>query len=68
MQSANRICGRFGPRLALKEGSVRQAATLLSSSSPVAPSDLRSYVKVEVDVLGSPFLTVLMVSMDAKQH
>ena len=33
-------------------------------------SELRSCVKVEVevDVLGSPSLIVLMVSMDVKQH
>ena len=30
--------------------------------------ELRSCVKVEVDVLGSPSLTVLMVSVDVKQH
>ena len=29
---------------------------------------LRSCVKVEVAVLGSPSLTVLMVSVDVKQH
>ena len=31
-------------------------------------SELRSCVKVEVAVLGSPPLTVLMVSVDVKQH
>ena len=31
-------------------------------------SDLRSCVKVEVDILGSPCLTVLLVSVDVKQH
>ena len=31
-------------------------------------SDLRSCVKVEVAVLGSPSLIVLTVSVDAKQH
>ena len=30
--------------------------------------ELRSFVKVEVDVLDSPTLAVLMVSVDAKQH
>ena len=30
--------------------------------------ELRSCVKVEVAVLGSPSLTVLMVSVDVKQH
>ena len=30
--------------------------------------ELRSCVKVEVAVLGSPSLTVLMVSVDTKQH
>ena len=29
---------------------------------------LRSCVKVEVDVLGSPSLIVLMVSVNVKQH
>ena len=29
---------------------------------------VRSCVKVEVDVLGSPSLIVLMVSVDVKQH
>ena len=32
------------------------------------PSELRSCVKVEVDVLGSRSLTVLTVSVDIKQH
>ena len=31
-------------------------------------SELRSCVKVEVDVLGSPSLISLMVSVDVKQH
>ena len=31
-------------------------------------SELRSCVKVEVDVLGSPSLTVRMVYVDVKQH
>ena len=31
-------------------------------------SELRSCVKVEVAVLGSPSLVVLMVSVDVKQH
>ena len=35
----------------------------------LSPSELRSrVVKVEVDVLGSPSLTVLSVSVDVKQH
>ena len=32
------------------------------------PPELRSCVKVEVDVLGSPPLIALMVSVDIKQH
>ena len=31
-------------------------------------AELRSCVKVEVAVLGSPSLIVLMVSLDMKQH
>ena len=31
-------------------------------------SDLRSCVKVEVAIQGSPFLIVLMVSVNVKQH
>ena len=31
-------------------------------------TDLRSCVKVEVAVLGSPSLTVLRASVDVKQH
>ena len=31
-------------------------------------SEFRNCVKVEVDVLGSPSLTVLAVSVDVKQH
>ena len=31
-------------------------------------TELRSCVKVDVAVLGSPSLTVLMVSVDVKQH
>ena len=42
--------------------SVRQ--TLLS----LCPSELRSCVKVEVAVLGSPSLIILMVSVDVKQQ
>ena len=30
--------------------------------------ELRSYVKVEVDVLGSPSLIVLMASVDVEHH
>ena len=32
------------------------------------PSEIRCCVKVEVGVLGSPPLTVLMVSVDVKHH
>ena len=32
------------------------------------PLDLRSCVKVEVNLLGSPSLTVPVVSVDIKQH
>ena len=39
-----------------------------SLSLSVIPSDLRSCVKVEVAVPGSPSLTVLMISVDVKQH
>ena len=35
---------------------------------PSCHAELRSSVKVEVAVLGSPSLTVLMVSVDVKQH
>ena len=38
----------------------------LNEQFPV--SELRSCVTVEVAVLGSPSLTVLMVSVDVKQH
>ena len=31
-------------------------------------SELRSCVNVEVAILGSPSITVLMVSVDVKQH
>ena len=31
-------------------------------------TELRSCVKVEVDVQGSPSLTVLMIYVDVKQH
>ena len=34
----------------------------------VISAELRSCVKVEVDVLGSPSLIVLTVSVDVKQH
>ena len=34
----------------------------------VSPKELRGFVKVEVDVLGSPSLTVPMASVDVKQH
>ena len=34
----------------------------------LSASELRSCVKVEVAVLGSPSLTVLAVSVDEKQH
>ena len=35
---------------------------------PIGQADPRICVKVEVDVLGSPSLIVLMVSVDVKQH
>ena len=38
------------------------------STSSAFLSKLRSCVKVEVAVLGSPFLIVIMVSVDVKQH
>ena len=34
----------------------------------VESSEFRSCVEVEVDVLGSPSLIILMVSVDVKQH
>ena len=34
----------------------------------VKKSELRSCVKVQVAVLGSPCLIILMVSVDVKQH
>ena len=37
-------------------------------SSVVVNSELRSCVKVEVAVLGSPSIIVLMVSVGVKQH
>ena len=45
-----------------REGDYIPIATL----SP--PRELRSCVKVEVDVLGSPSLIVLLVSVDVKPH
>ena len=39
-----------------------------SLSLSVIPSDLRSCVKVEMAVQGSPSLKVLMISVDVKQH
>ena len=44
-------------------GRCRRKATLNCSIT-----ELRSCVKVEVAVLGSPSLTVLMVAVDVKQH
>ena len=35
---------------------------------PIGQADPRICVKVEVDVLGSPSLIVLMVSVDVKRH
>ena len=40
----------------------------IKSDQQQCRAELRSCVKVEVAVLGSPSLTVLMVSMDVKQH
>ena len=37
-------------------------------NSLLRQTELRSCVKVEVDVLGSPSLIVLMVSVDVKLH
>ena len=37
-------------------------------SSLYAPTELVSWVKVEMAVLGSPSLIVFMVSVDIKQH
>ena len=48
----NSLCGLYGRKATLNSGC----------------PEFRSCVKVEVAVLGSPFLTVLVVSVDVKQH
>ena len=48
--------------------SVVLAWSLKRKSPMFGQSELRSCVKVEVDVLGSPSLTVLTVSVDVKQN
>ena len=61
-----RRCGHPGlPVLNSPDGFCGRNATL---NSMVSLSELRSCVKVEVAFLGSPSLTVLMVSVDVKQH
>ena len=45
-----------------------EGSKLVSLLRPVNPYGYVRCVRVEVDVLGSPFLIVLMVSMDVKQH
>ena len=54
---------------------VPRPGLLVSNSSVVSVdvkqhqiSEFRSFLKVEVAVLGSPSLIVLMVSVDVKQH
>ena len=47
---------------------VGSGTTNISSEELRAFSELRSCVEVEVEVLGSPSLIVLVVSVDVKQH
>ena len=66
--SAQELCeGRGGrPGIPVPNspyGLCGRKATLICSFS-----ELRSCVKVEVDVLGSPSITVLMAFVDLKQH
>ena len=60
------ICSLFTNR------NLQNSARLLKAKAghPVlsTQAELRSRVKVEVDVLGSPSLTVPTVSVDVKQH
>ena len=53
-------------REAAAEEQLKQIKESLQAPSPF--SELRSCVKVEVAVLGSPSLISLMVSVDVKQH
>ena len=46
----------------------KYVAGMFRTHSQRKPTELRSCVKVEVDVLGSPSLTVPTVSVDVKQH
>ena len=46
----------------------RVTETIKTQEGNESSSEVRSCVKVEVAVLGSPSLTVLMVSVDGKQH
>ena len=66
------LCESRGGRPGLPDpnsqyGLCGRKATLNSNSNSNA-KELRSCVKVEVDVLGSPSLIVRRVSVDVKQH
>ena len=60
--------GRSRGRGSIKLYSSLIHPVLKERTSTALDSELRSCVKVEVAVLGSPSLTVLMVSADVKQH
>ena len=47
---------------------LRTGFRLVGTGKDLGSSEIRSSVKVEVVVLGSPSLISLMVSVDVKQH
>ena len=49
-------------------GAGRESGAAILGHYQNAAAELRSCVKVEVDVLGSPSLIVLMVAADVRQH
>ena len=53
-----------------KSAAIEMETEIIITMAPHIPrqSEVRRCVKVEVAVLGSPSLTVLMVSVDAKQR
>ena len=49
-------------------GSTALSTTIIGRPENLLPAELGNCVKVEVAALGSQSLTVLMVSVDGKQH
>ena len=70
LDRAQNLCKSRGgrPKLPVPNKSLRSLWTESNTELELSHSELRSRVKVEVAVLGSPFLISLMVSVDVKHY